>query len=152
MGAIVKNTLTIKDAEGKEFTITDRDNIIAQVTDVEVYCDSPRHEARYGNRLPLIWNENEAQKSVASLPDGFFSLIKIHPNPLDEKIVVVFCGPGCARDWLQYAYVPPLTAKAVLAKAQEGLQVTAEAQAAIEAANPQMKLPFPEKANVETNN
>lgn len=141
MPATVKQTLVVE-VNGEKIVITDESKILSQSQSVSVICDSPRHEARFGNRLPLIWNEQEAAKDVNNLPDGFFQLIKLQPNPLDQNHALVFCGAQCCKDWLTYCYVPFPTAKQLLEKEKESLKITEESQKAINSENKQMTLPF----------
>jgi hypothetical protein len=136
-------------------TILTKDGAVLQPKDIKVTsnvvwtCDSPRCAARHEKATELTWNEEEAQKDVLALPEGFFRIIKINYNPLDQNQAVAFCSPTCAKDYLTYVYFQPQTPKEQLAEQAEKLKINAAAKAAIDAENPQMKLPFPE--SVEKN-
>jgi hypothetical protein len=105
-------------------------------TSLVFVCDSPRHDARGLPKDPVCWIEEEAIESIDSLPDPFFSIIKVQPYPTDVQKTYYFCSPGCVKDWMTYSYQAPMPPKRV----KEALKLTAEAQARLD---PQMKLPFP---------
>ena len=122
---------------------------IVQETEVRFVCDSPRHDAKGLSKAPVTWIEEDAVRDVSTLPDAFFTIVKLQPYPTDVQKTYYFCGPACCKDWLTYEYTAPELPKV----AKERLKVTAEAQAAIDAqmgvgqANAQMELPFEEPAN-----
>ena len=139
----VERTVIVTEASGTKIVLNANDRLETE-TSCEFVCDGPRCAARQDKDAPTTfkWVEEEAKKTLDNLPDGFFRLIKLDTDPLDEKSGFLFCCPQCARDFLIYSYVPPKTSKERKAE----LKVTDEAQAAIDSQNPQMKLPFPEES------
>ena len=136
----IKKTVTVTDPTGTKVVLADTDKPII-TTDAIFVCDNPRCAARQGEfATSFSWNEQEAEKDFRSLPDGFFTLLKVIPDPLGQE-AVVFCGAACAKDWLTYSYNRPLSKKEHIEK----IQVNAAAQIAMDAQDPQMKLPFPEE-------
>lgn len=116
-------------------TITTKDGVKIDPKDIKVTssvlwkCDSGRCQSRHGQVTELTWNEEEATASIDNLPAGFFKLIKIMPNPLNQEEAYGFCSVTCARDWLMYDYQVPKSGKQILAEKKTAAQ---------------MVLPFPE--------
>lgn len=115
-------------------TVVLKDGTVLQASDLKVNqivswaCDSPRCAARHGKTTEFTWDEEEATKDIKSLPDPFFHILKVHYNPLNNDQAVAFCSVTCLKDWATYAYVPPRTAKQILAEKESS----------------QLVLPFPE--------
>jgi len=88
-------------------------------TEVTVTCSGPRCQARNARSDPfsVTWKEEEAVKDPLSLPDGFFTMLKITPDPTKQQ-EFVFCGRLCAIDYLQYSYVPPQPPRIALENAK----------------------------------
>ena len=118
---------------------------IKQETLVSFVCDSPRHDARGLSKKPVSWIEEEAVADINSLPDPFFTIVKLQPFPTDVQKTYYFCSPGCCKDWLTYGYKAPELPRVT----KERLKVTAETQAALDAQN-QMELPFDTAPQIET--
>lgn len=103
-------------------TVVLKDGTVLQASDLKVNqivswkCDSPRCSARHGKITEFTWDEGEATKDIKSLPDDFFRILKVHFNPLNNDEAVAFCSVTCLKDWATYAYVPPRTAKQILAE------------------------------------
>ena len=116
-------------------TISRKNGEVLQPSDLTVKsnarfeCDSPRCAARHGETTVREWSEDDALKSPDALPDAFFRLIKIMPNPINQDEAKGFCSVQCCKDWLTYAYVPPKTGKQIM-------KDTVESAA-------QLELPFP---------
>ena len=108
---------------------------LKQETFLEFTCAGPRCASRNGDAVRLSWIEEEVTKNVSLLPDKFFSIIKIQPDPIRPEDVEFVCGPQCAKDWLTYSYVPPKSSRQLKAE----IEVTAAAKAALES---QLELPF----------
>ena len=73
----IKKTVTIKDKSGAEIILTDTDKTEV-TTDAIFVCDNPRCGVHgEGFAESFYWNEEAAQKDFRSLPDGFFTLVKI---------------------------------------------------------------------------
>ena len=70
-------------------------NEIKQETSLEFVCDSPRHDARGLTKDPVSWIEEEAVADINSLPDSFFTILKLQPYPTDVNAQYYFCSPGC---------------------------------------------------------
>lgn len=140
MSLKIKRTVTVKDTAGHDIILSDNDKSTV-TTDAIFVCDNQRCASRNGEfATTFSWNEEKAQQDFRSLPDGFFQLIKIQPDSLRGEEQVIFCCAQCAKDWLTYSYIRPLGK----AEHTQKLQVEVAAQLAIEAQNPQMKLPFTE--------
>jgi len=77
-------------------------------TEITVTCSGPRCQARNARPEPfsITWKEEDAAKDPLALPDAFFTMLKIAPDPA-KQAELVFCGRLCAIDFLQYEYVPP---------------------------------------------
>ena len=114
--------------------IKTKDGTVLQPSDITVdqkvvfVCDSRRCGSRHGVPTEIVWDEGEATKDIKALPDAFFRLIKIMPNPMDQTEALGFCSAQCGKDWLTYEYQPPRTGRAILKEAEDK----------------QMVLPFPE--------
>lgn len=142
MSIKIKRTVTVRDIAGQDIILSDTDKSTV-TTDAIFVCDSQRCASRNEEfATTFSWNEESAQQDFRSLPDGFFQLIKIQPDPLRGDEQFVFCCSQCAKDWLTYSYTRPANKKEHIEK----LQVEAAAQIAIDAQK--MKLPFPEPETV----
>jgi hypothetical protein len=140
MGATLKQKTVVKCADGRVIILSEGDQISHEEGEVEFVCDSPRHEARFGNRNPLVWDHEAAKTDETSLPDDFYGIIGVLPNPLSTE-KREFCSVGCLKDWVTYAYVRPKTAKERLAESRPDVDK-----------NPaQMELPFPEEVDAKKN-
>jgi hypothetical protein len=142
MGIIVKRTVT--DSNGQKMVI---DSSIKQDVMCAFCCDSTRCSARNdGPNTFFSWNEEDAIRDATSLPDSFSGLIRIFPDPWQADYYVAVCSPQCGKDYLTYMYQRPKTPRQLKQEADERLKVNPEAQAAIDAQDPQMRLPFSEEA------
>lgn len=114
-----------------------KDGTVLQASDIKISsvvqwtCSSKRCAARHGKTTELVWDETEAEKSVLALPEGFFKLLKIAFDPLDQTQAADVCSVQCAKDWLTYDFIPPKLPRQILAEKE-----------AKDAA--QLSLPFPE--------
>ena len=107
---------------------------IKQETIINFTCDGPRCESRNGKPLRLSWIEEEAVADTLNLPNEFFTIVKLQPNPTQVEQVYYFCGAFCCKDWLTYSYEKPKTAK----EHRDEIKVTKEAQEIVDA---QLSLP-----------
>jgi len=120
-----------------------KDGTVLQPSDISVSsvvrwsCSSGRCAARHGKKTELVWDETEAEKSITALPDGFFRLLKIAYDPLDQTKAADVCCVQCAKDWLIYDFVPPKLPRQILAE-KESKDAT------------QLELPFEEPINPVT--
>jgi hypothetical protein len=128
----------ILQTNGKTLIINPDTDDIKQETVCEVQCDSRRCESRHGKKTSITWIEEKVSNNIEVLPDAFFNFIKVCPDPMNQNEQIVVCSAQCLKDWATYDYIPPKTKK----EWQERLKVPAETQAAIDALDPQMKLPF----------
>lgn len=116
-------------------TVVLKDGTVLQASDLKVSqivswaCDSPRCAARHGKTTEFTWDELEASKTVDALPDGFFRLIKIMTNPLNQDEAYGFCSVQCCKDFLTYQYQSPKSGRQILAEKEKAAQLV---------------LPFPE--------
>lgn len=88
-------------------------------TEITVTCSGPRCQARNARTAPfsVTWKEEEAAKDPQALPDAFFTMLKIAPDPTKQE-EFVFCGKSCAVDFLNYVYVPPQPPRIALENAK----------------------------------
>jgi len=108
MPVVVNRTISIKDKDGNISILTETDQI-AENADVCATCDSSRCASRHdGKTVEVTWNLEDVKENSKALPDAFFRLISVILNPRQQE-TRVFCSAGCARDFLQYDYVTPLS-------------------------------------------
>jgi hypothetical protein len=142
MGVTADRNVIVTNIDGTETVFTAKDKLRGQ-TILSFVCDSPRCSARHeGKATFLTWDEELAQKDISNLPEGFFRLIKIQPDPLNGEYNIFVCSPTCAKDYLVFSYVPPKSPRQLLQEKSEEFKVNAAAVQAMEEANPQMTLPF----------
>lgn len=108
MPVTVTKNVSIKDKEGHISILTETDQI-AESTDVEATCDSSRCANRHdGKVVKVAWNIEQVKEKAEALPDVFFRLLHLIIDPRNQ-VQKVFCSSGCARDFLQYDYIEPLS-------------------------------------------
>lgn len=107
MPVTVTRTISITDKEGNISILTESDQI-AESTDILARCDSSRCASRHGNTVEIVWNVEAIKEKSDALPDAFFRMISLILDPRNQT-QKVFCSAGCARDFLQYDYVAPLS-------------------------------------------
>lgn len=140
----VKREYVLTDNTGKTYVFSHEEveKIKADVT-VTLTCSGPRCQARNARPEPftITWNEQELAKNPESLPDEFFKIIKIALNtsPVTE---LVFCGPSCVRDFLQYSYTPPISPR------EKNLRAKQEQSEKLVEMNPHLKSPEPSTETV----
>lgn len=104
----ITKSISIKDKDGHISILTETDQI-AESTDISATCDSSRCASRHdGKPVKVAWNIEEVKEKPDALPDNFFRLLSLVINPRSQE-QRVFCSAGCARDFLQYEYVTPLS-------------------------------------------
>ena len=113
-------------------------------TEITVTCSGPRCQARHARPEPFSvkWKEEDAAKDPLALPDDFFTMLKLAPDPTKQQ-EFVFCGPQCVIDYLRYSYVPPQPPRIALENAKR------EQEKQLETLNPHLvqktdNLPSPE--------
>jgi hypothetical protein len=109
MPVMIRRTVLIKDKEGKITQLTETDQV-SEETEVNVTCDSQRCGSRNTDGKPTVvaWNSEEVKADPTGAPDAFFRLITLIPDSANQK-QLVFCSAGCAKDYLTYEYVKPLS-------------------------------------------
>lgn len=132
-----RRTLILKDKDGN-IKPTEPTDSIAQSNDFIVTCDSPRCAARNGKVSVISWNKEAAGNDPSSVPDDFFRIIQILPDPKKVEQGFLFCSKQCAKDYLEYAYVTPLSPRE-----QAAIQAN---NAAVEAKKGATIIQFPTKA------
>ena len=117
MGLTAAREITVRSADGSSLVVTATDKIETATTFV-VRCDGPRCGSRAvkGEPASVSWIEEKIAQGNP-MPDAFFSLVKLVVNP-DKPQEYSFCGPQCARDYLQYTYVPPQPPRIALENAK----------------------------------
>jgi len=110
MSVKIEPDITVTLADGKKFILGPDDKIDRQ-THVHITCDGPRCASyNSGASVTLHFTEEQVKKDVAALPDAFARFIKLGIDPFDFK-ELSFCGPRCAKDYLDYSYVPAKSPK-----------------------------------------
>jgi hypothetical protein len=115
-------TISIKDASGKVTLLTASD-MVAEELDVTVTCGSSRCASRNGKQTTISWNSEEVKDDPNKIPDSFFKMIQIGFDPSDPNKKEVFCCAQCAKDYLTYDYVKPLSPR------EAAIQMAANQQA-----------------------
>lgn len=89
-------------------------------TVITITCAGPKCQARNQRPEPfsVTWTEEEVAKDPLKLPDAFFGMIKLGVDPTKPQ-ELVFCGPQCVRDYLQYSYMPPQPPRIALENAKK---------------------------------
>jgi hypothetical protein len=111
MPILTKRTILIKNKDGQVTKLTEQDEISEQI-DVEVTCAGP-HCGKHnpdGQPTKVSWNSDQVKDDPDGLPDCFYRLITLIPDP-QSKQQIVFCCAQCAKDYLTYTYVKPLSPK-----------------------------------------
>jgi hypothetical protein len=125
VGLKASREITVRSADGSVTVLSETDKLEQSNTFV-VACDGPKCASRRNVDAPVEvrWVDTDI-KDGTDMPEGFFSLIKITVNPVDPK-EYSFCGPNCARDYLQYTYRPSQSPKALLRAEEEEKKKQAE--------------------------
>lgn len=138
MPLLIDESMIYFDGEGHKVVVPAKD--AKPSVFLTVSCDGPRCAAlsRNGQISVIAWNEQDAQKDAETLPEEFFKIIKMQPEPLNPEKVLWFCSSVCCRDWLTYSYVRPRTVKEL----KEAMKVPEKTQEAIASQKQQLDLPF----------
>jgi hypothetical protein len=136
----ISRTLILKDKAGNVIPV-EKDSSIAQTTDLKASCDGPRCESRNGQIVSVAWNQEAAAADPNAVPDAFFRILQIVPNPKDPTKAFLFCSRQCAKDYLEYVYVPPLSPREQAEIQQNNAAVDAKKGAAV--------VQFPKKSEEE---
>jgi hypothetical protein len=119
MPVAVKRDYLVKSGENTYVFSQEELEKMTADTEITLTCSGPRCQARHARpqAFTLVWKEEELAKDPLKLPDEFFKVIKISINtsPATEFI---FCGKECAKDWLTYEFVPPLSPREINERAK----------------------------------
>jgi hypothetical protein len=127
MGVTADRNVIVTNIDGTETVFTAKDKLRGQ-TILSFVCDSPRCASRHeGKATFMTWDEELAQRDISNLPESFFRLIKVQPDPLNGDYNLFFCGPVCVKDYLVYSHVPPKSPRQLLQEKSEEFKVNAAA-------------------------
>lgn len=123
MSVIVDRKFIVKANDGKQYLFSQEEiDGMTTETNILIQCDGPKCASRNGLDSPrqVFWNQEEVQQNADKMPDDFFRIFKIGINP-GNPIEVPFCGPQCAKDYIQYSYTPPKSPRETAAQAKQEL-------------------------------
>ena len=109
MPATVTNETTVRLADGQVLVLTENDKV-EQSTQVTIFCDSPRCEARNQVTKSFTYKPSDVAGDDFKLPigsDQFISLVLSVRSPSYNGSPKNFCGPQCIKDFLAYTYIAP---------------------------------------------
>jgi hypothetical protein len=107
MTVLARRIITVKTKEGKVIELTEQDQVSENV-DVTVACDNAKCESRNGKKTTVAWSADEVKANPDGLPDAFYRLLTLIVDSKTNR-QLVFCSPGCVKDYLTYEYVVPLS-------------------------------------------
>lgn len=144
MPVTIHKSIYIRDKDGRITTLTETDQI-AENADIIMKCDSPKCAVRHnGKPVEISWNVEQVKADANALSDDFYRIITINIDSGSEKPTVkIFCSAQCAKDYLQYEYVAPLSPR------EQAVLMATNQQAEIDKHKPAINV-IPFKPQTET--